>query len=131
MGLLIEVPNCFEKMAMDSSYNLLIVVFFLAVAFSFSLQISVSQSCDPNENVYCKPSTCCPGLENTCCEMPSAHDNVGCCPTENGVCCTDSEGCCPEGFVCTGNGKCGLTKPANLTIDRPRLDLVPGLSIIN
>ena len=43
-------------------------------------------------------TTCsCPDSE-TCCQL--TQGNIGCCPLENAVCCSDGEHCCPEGSTC-------------------------------
>lgn len=47
-------------------------------------------------------STCSPF--NTCCSLGSddewGEDLFACCPHEDGVCCNDFEGCCPQGHTC-------------------------------
>ncbi|XP_040075302.1 multiple epidermal growth factor-like domains protein 6 isoform X2 [Ixodes scapularis] len=45
----------------------------------------------------CKDGHICPG-DTTCCPTPSGRYN--CCPFASGVCCSDGEHCCPQGFQC-------------------------------
>ncbi|CAN7991961.1 unnamed protein product, partial [Ixodes hexagonus] len=52
----------------------------------------------------CKDGHICPG-ETTCCPTPSGRYN--CCPFASGVCCSDGEHCCPQGFQCDlTKGRC-------------------------
>ncbi|KAF5405781.1 hypothetical protein PHET_00725 [Paragonimus heterotremus] len=52
----------------------------------------------------------CPDMKSfctgnrTCC--PLKGDAYGCCPLDNGVCCSDGLHCCPAGSVCTGSNQC-------------------------
>ncbi|XP_068217221.1 progranulin-like isoform X2 [Palaemon carinicauda] len=55
---------------------------------------------DANE---CPDSTACHS-RFTCCKMYSG--SYGCCPFNNGTCCSDGFHCCPNGLKCTPSGRC-------------------------
>lgn len=44
---------------------------------------------------------------STCCSMGKAE--FGCCPLPQATCCPDLEHCCPNGTVCTKDGRCKVT----------------------
>ena len=52
----------------------------------------------------CQDGSTCPGT-TTCCLSPQG--SVGCCPYENGTCCSDGLHCCPNGYACDlARGQC-------------------------
>ncbi|KAK2512548.1 Grn [Columba guinea] len=52
-------------------------------------------------DVKCDEETSCP-QGSTCC--PLSLGTWGCCPLEQGSCCSDGRHCCPGGSRCTGRG---------------------------
>uniref|UniRef100_A0A8C9MYV9 Granulin precursor n=1 Tax=Serinus canaria TaxID=9135 RepID=A0A8C9MYV9_SERCA len=52
-------------------------------------------------NVKCDEKTSCPD-GSTCCRL--SLGTWGCCPLEQGSCCSDGRHCCPAGSRCTGGG---------------------------
>ncbi|NWS33954.1 GRN protein, partial [Polioptila caerulea] len=52
-------------------------------------------------NVKCDEETSCPD-GSTCCRL--SLGTWGCCPLEQGSCCSDGRHCCPVGSRCTGGG---------------------------
>lgn len=74
------------------------------------LVLANKQSTDINvANVVCPGGQYqCPD-QTTCCSMGSGK--YGCCPYENGVCCSDLLHCCPSGTVCTSQGTCNAGMP--------------------
>uniref|UniRef100_A0A914VQ17 Uncharacterized protein n=1 Tax=Plectus sambesii TaxID=2011161 RepID=A0A914VQ17_9BILA len=51
----------------------------------------------------CSQTGVCTSAE-TCCQLSSTQ--VGCCPLQNAVCCSDHQTCCPNGYQCDGSGGC-------------------------
>ncbi|XP_069041662.1 progranulin-like isoform X2 [Lepisosteus oculatus] len=49
------------------------------------------------KGVKCDPETSC-AAGTTCCQLPTGK--WGCCPLVKGVCCSDHEHCCPQGYSC-------------------------------
>jgi len=86
-----------------------------------------SDDCTPH--LSCSDGlTCCPDSGYSCCPMESAPTGVGCCHLHNATCCENAEYCCPEDFICIGEGKCSYTKPANITGASPAT-LVTGATL--
>ncbi|MBN3312902.1 GRN protein, partial [Atractosteus spatula] len=50
-----------------------------------------------DKGVKCDPETSC-AAGTTCCQLPTGK--WGCCPLVKGVCCSDHEHCCPQGYSC-------------------------------
>ena len=50
----------------------------------------------------CSDGSECPG-NKTCCAF---EFGTGCCPYENGICCSDLKHCCPNNMTCSDNGSC-------------------------
>lgn len=51
----------------------------------------------------CPDGHYCPDGD-TCCHLPVASKEYGCCPLRNAVCCSDRIHCCPEGSTCNIEG---------------------------
>ena len=51
-----------------------------------------------SSQVTCPDGSPC-SLGQTCCKIPGTS-RYGCCFYSNGVCCSDSSGCCPNGYIC-------------------------------
>lgn len=49
---------------------------------------------------------------NTCCKQSSGQ--YGCCPQENGVCCSDGAHCCPAGYTCNPDATCSTERPQDI-----------------
>ncbi|RWS21586.1 hypothetical protein B4U80_08821 [Leptotrombidium deliense] len=60
--------------------------------------LSKSISLNTVENIICPDGKEQCLDSQTCCELQSGQ--YGCCPYEKGVCCSDEEHCCPNGFAC-------------------------------
>ncbi|EFX89024.1 hypothetical protein DAPPUDRAFT_304705 [Daphnia pulex] len=58
----------------------------------------ISRSVCPGDEFQCP-------LQTTCCKL-SGGKLYGCCPFEEGVCCSDELHCCPKGFECTPEETC-------------------------
>merc|ERR1712025_84447 len=137
MGSLLLSIVCFASrrirmVKMKFIFGPLAILFAFTILGATSLHISehlnADQDCGDN-NRYCEPYTCCPGLDNTCCG--TADGSVGCCPIKDGVCCSDGINCCWPGFHCTYAGdhmECSITKPVNMT---EGVKMVPGFRILN
>ncbi|NXR69213.1 GRN protein, partial [Rhadina sibilatrix] len=66
----------------------------------------------PAGEVKCDERTSCPD-GNTCCRLTSGA--WGCCPLEQGSCCSDGRHCCPAGSRCTAGGRgCSRQHPSVL-----------------
>lgn len=70
-------------------------------------------------SVHCSNSTVSCPTGNTCCLL-SDGKSFGCCPQDEGVCCSDHVHCCPKDYTCDlSNGKCVQTDAVPRPLTKP------------